>query len=96
MARRAPHPKPLGMRIERNITTGLYEVHEENITYAMPLELTRQLKEYYRGFRPAHQQHYPTMDRWYRDLNNEQRKQVKRSGNVPQDPVDFFPDPEWE
>lgn len=96
MARRAKVPTPLGLRINHDTKTQLFYVDENGITYWMPMELTRDLKLYYHHFPSGHQSHYPTMARWYSDLTKEKKKQVKRTGNIPQTPSDFFADPEYD
>ncbi len=97
MAYRPRRGTPLGMRITANTSEiGMYDVSENGITYTMDLETTRLLKDYYKGFRPAHRSHFPTMERWYQDLPNDVRKRVKRTGNVPPPTSDFFPDPDYD
>jgi hypothetical protein len=84
--------------LSRNRTTGLYEISEDGITYGMELELTRQLKEDYKCFKSGtdlETEKYFTLARWYRDLPKEAKKQVKRSGNLPREQNDFYPDPEY-
>ena len=95
MTGRAKYPTPLTLRIIPNKVAGLYDVHENGITYTMNLEVTRELKEYFMHFPSGHKAHYPTMARWYADLKNEVKKTGVRSGNVPPEPIDFFPDVEY-
>lgn len=96
--RRSRNPTPFALKdIHLNPETNLYEKKQDGITYGMPLELTRHLKDYYHHYHPglSGKLDYPSMDKWYRDLSNEQKKQVVRTGNVPKDKSDFFPDPEY-
>jgi hypothetical protein len=100
MARRPKHPRPYGL-LDLTIVPGtdLYQKKENGITYQMPLELTRLLKEYYRYFKDGTEEgteKYPTMQRWYRDLKKEDKKKVIRLGNLPKETNDFYPDAEWE
>lgn len=45
--KRAPHQLPYSLSgLQRNIQTGLYEITEDGICYAMDLESTRLLKIY--------------------------------------------------
>lgn len=76
-----------------NPQTKLYEITEEGITYAMPLELTRGLKEYFAWHGPGDRR---TMATWFAQLKLDEKDGVQRSGNVPQSPDDFFPDPTYE
>lgn len=64
-----------------NIVSGLYEIKENEIVYSMPLEETRLLKKYYGG-----------VSEWYMALDKDTKDRVTRSGNVPVEKDDFYPD----
>lgn len=64
-----------------NIVSGQYEIKENEITYAMQLEETRLLKKC-----------YGSVAEWFKDLDNETKKKIARTGNVPADKNDFYPD----
>ncbi|MGN6476321.1 MAG: hypothetical protein ACTHKV_03775 [Flavipsychrobacter sp.] len=99
MARRPRDPIPFGLQdLKWNFKTDKYEKTEDGITYAMDLELTRHLKEYYRFFPISTLkagEKYPTMQRWYQDLSKDEKKKVTRTGNLPPEASDFFPDPDF-
>lgn len=85
--------------LSRNRATGMYEISEDGITYGMELELTRKLREDYKGFKSGTEletEKYFTLARWYRDLPKELKKMVKRSGKLPKQKDDFFPDTEFD
>lgn len=97
--RRSRRPTPLILSdLRYDPEKQLYSRTQEGITYSMPLELTRHLKEYYRDYdgKLDGGHAYPSMDRWYRDLSKQQKQQVIRTGNVPVPKSDFFPDPEYD
>ena len=64
-----------------NIVSGQYEIKENEINYAMQLEETRLLKKY-----------YGSVAEWFKDLDNETKKKITRTGNVPPEKNDFYPD----
>lgn len=80
----------------RNLVTGKYEVSQDNIVYSMELEMLRNLSDYFKRFMPAHGQQNATLQRWYRDLPNQLRKQVYRTGNFRTEFDGFYPDPSFE
>ena len=96
--RRPRNPLPYGLHDLRNAAApGLYEKSEAGITYTMPLEVTRHLKNWWRYFHMGTEEgteKHPSMARWYRDLPAAMKKQVQRSG-APPEPDDFHPDPSW-
>ncbi len=95
MAKRPRHPVPLEIRINHNPSTGLYEIVQDGITYCMPLELTRRLKNYYKIIRNTGQG-VANMKMFFADISKEEKAQVIRKGveNKPED--QFFPDPEYD
>lgn len=97
--RRARYPMPPALReLSFNPNSGFYEIEECGINYLMNLEETRSLKDYFRAYRVTGWNDYPTVAGWYRDLKNEGRKRVIRSGEVPVIPTGadgFYPDPQW-
>lgn len=91
--RRAKHPvHPAIKDLQRNLSTGFYEITEDGVTYSMTLEMTRKLKAYYRAFMPESNQKIPTLASWYKDLGSIQRKEVITKGKSSTSPTDFFPD----
>jgi hypothetical protein len=99
MTRRARNPRPYELLdLNFNPKTNLYEKTEAGITYGMPLELTRQIKNYFRYFPlPSHGGLFrgPSLAKWYDDLQKDLKKQVVRTGDVPQKSDDFVADPEY-
>jgi hypothetical protein len=79
---------PTLLRIIYNITTGLYEVQENDIMYAMTLGHTVLLKSHYR--------HNHLVEQWYNELDRATKRQIIRTGNISKDNTDFYPDPEFE
>ena len=82
--------------VTRNLITGRYEVNQDNIVYSMELEMLRNLSDYFKRFMPAHGQQNATLQRWYRDLPNQLKKQVNRTGDVRTEFDGFYPDPSFE
>jgi hypothetical protein len=95
MARRPRHPTPLEIRITHNPKTGLYEIIQEGITYCMPLELTRRLKQYYRIIDNTGQG-VANMKMFYNDMSKDEKAQIIRKGISQQPGDNFFPDPEYD
>ena len=84
-------PKTLA-QLTFNQSTGLYDADEAGVVYHLTFEQMNQLKAFYTG-----SQCYPvTYENWYNHLDRFGRKQVKRSGNIPSEPTNFFPDDEPE
>jgi hypothetical protein len=94
--RRARRPAPLRLAgLTYNARSGTYEVLEDGILYSMDLELTRQLKDYFKWFHPNEAKHR-NLAAWYRSLSKEDRARVYRSGALPPQRSDFFPDPDYD
>ncbi len=64
-----------------NILSKCYQIEENGIVYSMQLEHTRLLKK-----------HFGTIADWYKKLDNETKKEIIRTGNIPKDKDDFYPD----
>ena len=94
--KRARHPASLRLAgLKYNTRSGAYEILEEGILYSMDLELTRSLKTYFKWFDPAHAK-VRNMKAWYNSLSREERARVFRSGALPPQRTDFFPDPDYD
>ena len=94
--RRAKHPNPPALYgLRYNVNSGLYEIEEAGITYGMSLELTRDVKGYYHALMGKGKER-PTVAKWYSDLSKEDKKAVIRTGSLPKQINDFFPDPQWD
>lgn len=76
-----------------NPATQLYEITEDGITYGMPLEVTRGLKEFFVWYGPNDAK---TVADWFQQLKLHENDQVIRTGNVPQAPDDFYPDVSYD
>ncbi len=68
----------------------MYDVEQEGINYAMPMETTRILKQYYCNNAGG------KIKEWYREIDNDTRSTVVRSGGVEILGDDFYPDKEIE
>lgn len=91
--RRPKHPMPKTLiDLKFNNVKCMYEIIEDGITYSIQLEEVRLLREYFRHFTVGGGFLYPTVSRWYRDLDKLKRKLVIRTGNIPNVKEDFFPD----
>ena len=73
-------------------TQQAYLISENGITYSMQIEQTRSLKQYWYDNRYAG----TSIASWYNSLKNDEKKKVKRTGNVPEEKRDFFPDNGYE
>ena len=97
--RRARNPMPPALRdLYFNPKSGFYEIEEIGIKYRMNLEETRKLRDYFRSYRAAGWNDFPTVAGWYQDQGNRERKKVIRSGEVPEllpGADGFYPDYEW-
>ena len=90
--RKPRHPRSLALAgLKWNHTTSMYEITEGDITYSMPLELTRSLKDAFINNAAC-----KSIADWYNQLDKADRKFVIREGFVQQEDQDFFPDPEFE
>lgn len=79
-----------------NMKSGLYEIEENGIIYAMQLEETRSLKEY---FRSAQGVKFPFISEWYCRLDRVTKKAIKRSGDLPNaipGEDGFYPDIDYD
>ena len=92
--RRASKPMPQALKgLSHNASTGFYEIKENEITYQLPFHLVRLLRDYYQYFLSGDGFLYPTVSRWYDDLDKFRKKEVIRIGNViPGDNNEFIPD----
>lgn len=89
--RRAKHPVSLRLTgLTYNFKSGKYEIEENDITYSMGLEETRLLKEYFKWDVAR------LLSEWYERLDKETKKKIIRTGNVPKQPNDFYPDVEYK
>lgn len=92
--RRPKLSMPLELKnLQRDIKTGKYLISENGITYAMDLEQTRLLKEYYKF------QNFDgkcTLEAWYRDLSKFDKAAIIRTGDIERPTDDFIPDATWE
>lgn len=70
---------------------GYYSITRAGITYTMPLEQTRELKQYWRGY-VSPERDRRSMQDWYSHLPNEIKKLVERAGDVPDVDDGFYPD----
>jgi hypothetical protein len=94
--RRARHPAPLRLiGLKYNTRQGTYEITENGITYSMDLEMTRLLKTYFKWYDPNHAKER-NMEAWYWSLSRPERARVYRSGALPRQRTDFFPDADYE
>ena len=64
-----------------NILAKCYQIEENGIVYSMQLENTRLLKK-----------HFGTVAEWYNKLDNETKKEIIRTGDIPKDKDDFYPE----
>lgn len=85
---RKRHPNTIGIR--HNPTTGLYEIVERGITYAMPMELTTPLKAYFAQYTGAGDDR--TVAEWYGRLCRDDQRNITRTGAVPNADNSFYPD----
>ena len=79
-------------RLTFNQSRGLYDADEAGVVYHLTFEQMNHLKAFYNGS----QCNPVTYENWYNHLDRFERKQVKRSGNIPSEPINFFPDDEPE
>jgi hypothetical protein len=95
MARRARQPLPLVISdLHLDAQKGKYVITDAGITYSMDLEHTRLLKDYFGWYVNTRKE--KTVALWYDGLDKETKKQITRSGNLPKEEQDFFPDPEYD
>lgn len=93
MARRPTRSLNLNLRqLTYNPSTGLYDAEENGIFYHLDFEQMNHLKNFYSGS----QAFKPTYMNWFNHLDRFQKQKVKRSGNVPIQPNNFYPDNEPE
>lgn len=93
--RRPRKPVPLAIKgLTYNVTDDLYEIKENGITYKMPLELTRSLKEYFKS--TAVRSTFQNVESWYNSLLKDQKRQVIREGQITDSSDGFYPDPVFE
>ena len=75
-----------------NTSTGLYDTEEDGIVYHLTFEQMNNLKTFYFGS----QDNPPTYLNWFNHLDRFEKQKVKRSGNIPIQPNNFYPDIEPE
>ena len=75
-----------------NQATGLYDAEEDGIVYHLTFEQMNDLKLFYLGSQAIP----PIYANWYNDLDKIEKQKVKRSGKIPIQPNNFFPDIEPE
>lgn len=84
MARaRCPLPPDLH-ELRLNTATGFYEITEAGIKYEIPYVLLDNLKRHFSDNN--------TLAAWYLNLKPEDKKGVKRTGDLPQKDTGFYPD----
>ncbi len=94
--RRPSKPMPPALwSLRFNPKSGFYEIEENRILYRMNQEETRDLRDYFRDFNHCGGTVIPTVAGWYKGTGKEVKKKVSREGEVPKQPVDFYPDPQW-
>ena len=75
---RAKHPVPFALnKLQYIPKTGNYDISESGIIYSMPLEMTRNLKEYFGNYINQ------TVAEWYQSLSKSERASVIRTGAIP-------------
>lgn len=82
-------PTEIKERLIHNPFTFKYEIEENGVKYEMPLESTRELKDFFKHDRNA------TLDKWYRQLPKASRELVKRTGNIRTEFDGFYPDVDY-
>lgn len=93
MARQPRHALNLNLRqLSLNPATGLYEAEEYGIIYHLSFEQMNDLKRFYFGS----QGYSPTYENWYNHLDRFKKKKIIRTGNLPVQKNDFYPDREPE
>ena len=88
-----PRFLPVNLRqLTFNPTSGLYDAEEDGVVYHLTFEQMNQLKSFYfcNQFSPA------TYGNWYNHLDKFDKQNVKRSGVIPTEPNNFYPDIEPE
>ncbi len=92
--RRAKHPVPMAIKeLHFDVQQNGYVIHDAGITYKMPLEMTRSLKQYFVWDNVRTKDH--NVAAWYDSLSKEERKQIIRI-NAPEEAGEFYPDiPSW-
>ena len=81
---RKPVLQKIKNRLEFNIKTGRYEIEENGIVYSMSYETAMHLK--------LNIANVPTVRDWYNDLGKFTKSQIIRTGDLPKQKEDFFPD----
>ena len=85
--------KSLNLRqLSFNTSTGLYDAEEDGIVYHLTFEQMNDLKIFYLGSQAVP----PIYSRWFNDLDKIEKQKVKRSGKIPMQSNNFFPDVEPE
>ena len=74
------------MGLNINLQTGLYEISELDITYSMPLETTRILKQHFQNNASGR------VFEWYKNLDKVTKATVVRAGRIEIIGDDFYPD----
>ncbi|HVT83623.1 MAG TPA: hypothetical protein VHD35_00400 [Chitinophagaceae bacterium] len=88
--RRAKHPVPMAIKeLHFDVQQNCYLIVDAGITYQMPLEMTRRLKQYFVWNNVRTKDH--NVADWYESLSKEERKQVIRI-NAPEEANGFYPD----
>ena len=85
--------KSLNLRhLAFNTSTGLYDAEEDEIVYHLTFEQIYDLKIFYLGSQAIP----PIYGSWFNDLDKIEKQKVKRSGKIPMQSNNFFPDTEPE
>lgn len=91
--RRPKHPLPSSLSdLKFDFKSNMYVILEDGVSYSMPLELVRVLRVYFKSFVAGGGMLYPTLSRWYKDLDKKSKLAVIRTGNIVSAESDFFPD----
>ena len=88
--RRAKHPVPMAIKgLHFDVQQNCYVITDAGITYKMPLEMTRRLKQYFVWNNVRTKDN--NVATWYDSLSREERKQIIRI-NAPEEASEFYPD----
>jgi hypothetical protein len=95
--RRARHGRNYYLkRLNYNIHSQKYEFEEFGIVYSMPFELVMSLKLFFLKYSSTKEKPCPYVFMWFEKLSPLDKKLVMRSGDIPEQTFEFYPDDTYD
>ena len=80
-ANRSLETKGILMKVKLNPSVGLYELHENDATYGVGLDMLNNIKNYFQSYLGNKYNSFPTLLLWYKGLTCDEKKTVMIIGS---------------